>query len=351
MPLHDDLGTRMKTYYEQIPKIKLLRRTPVAIRIDGKAFHTFTRGFQKPFDGILVSAMQETMRYLCEHIQGCVLGYTQSDEITLILIDYQNLNSSAWFDYEVQKMCSIAASMATMAFNSAFQAGIIAEQAMSDERYRKTMAAAVKKGAMFDARVFNIPKEEVANLIYWRQLDAIRNSIQMVGQANFSPKQLHGKSCSQIQQMLLEEKGIDWASLPVYLQRGSCCVKEIVYTKNCQDSYRTHWIIDQKIPIFKGEDREYIDRLIRNEKSVKDYYMSLNGIAYDPFRKDGDLFIRVLNLRSKTEQAVFSVVNGRPIRVFSSMSDCAMAQVERDLPRNVNLILEGLPEEDSEAPK
>ena len=101
MPTRDDLGTRMKTFYEKIPKTKLMRRCPVTIRIDGKAFHTFTRGFQKPFDEVLIEAMQKTMKYLCENIQGCVLGYTQSDEITLILVDYKKLNSSAWFDYEV----------------------------------------------------------------------------------------------------------------------------------------------------------------------------------------------------------------------------------------------------------
>ena len=114
MPVRDDLGVRMKTFYEQIPKTKLMRRCPVAIRIDGKAFHTFTRGFHKPFDEVLIKSMQETMKYLCENIQGCVLGYTQSDEITLILVDYKKLTSSAWFDYEVQKICSIAAGMATI---------------------------------------------------------------------------------------------------------------------------------------------------------------------------------------------------------------------------------------------
>lgn len=88
--MNDQLGVRMKEFYEQIPKTRLMRRTPVAIRIDGKAFHTFTKGFRKPFDAVLTSAMQETMKYLCENIQGCVLGYTQSDEITLILVDYKN---------------------------------------------------------------------------------------------------------------------------------------------------------------------------------------------------------------------------------------------------------------------
>ena len=156
MALRDELGIRMKNFYESVPKTKLLRRTPVAIRIDGKAFHSFTRGMKKPFDFILIESMQKTMQYLCENIQGCVLGYTQSDEITLLLIDYKRLNSDAWFDYEVQKMCSIAASMATMAFNRYFAEAAAA--AMEDGVYAEALQKAVQKGAMFDARCFNVPK-------------------------------------------------------------------------------------------------------------------------------------------------------------------------------------------------
>lgn len=283
MPVHDDLGVRMKTFYEQIPKTKLMRRCPVAIRIDGKAFHTFTRGFHKPFDEVLIKSMQETMKYLCENIQGCVLGYTQSDEITLILVDYKKLTSSAWFDYEVQKICSIAASMATMAFNNIFSKFVKEfdlELAYNDngidtkenrklwEIYKK----AINKGAMFDARCFNIPKEEVTNLVYWRQLDASRNSIQMVGQANFSHKELQNKSCNDIQDMLMTQKGINWNDLPTYQKRGSCCVRNkivietdsVMETAQLRDSSKSEneWIIDTDIPIFKGKGREYIDRLV-----------------------------------------------------------------------------------------
>ena len=273
MPVHDDLGLRMKTFYEQIPKTKLMRRTPVAIRIDGKAFHTFTRGFQKPFDEVLIKTMQETMKYLCENIQGCVLGYTQSDEITLILIDYKKLTSTAWFDYEVQKMCSIAASTATMYFNKKFVENYLDYLSTlypdltneSDKaNYRNIVSAyerADNKGAMFDARCFNIPKEEVCNLIYWRQLDAARNSIQMVGQANFSHKELQNKSCNDIQDMLMTQKGINWNDFPTYQKRGSCCIKED-YADKENGSLRTHWIIDKEIPMFKGEDRDYVDKLI-----------------------------------------------------------------------------------------
>ena len=274
MPVHDDLGRRMKEYYEQIPKTKLMRRTPVIIRIDGKAFHSFAKGFKRPFDNVLIESMQETMKYLCENIQGCVLGYHQSDEISLVLVDYHKLTSNAWFDYEVQKICSIAASMATVAFNKIFEQNCIeySQVVPNTELGRKVMdvySKASEKGAMFDARCFNIPKEEVTNYIYWRQLDATRNSIQMVGQANFSHKELHGKSCNQIQDMLMVQKEINWNDFPIYQKRGSCCVKESystvdlsTYTGSVDAITRTRWIIDKEIPIFKGEDRNYIDKLI-----------------------------------------------------------------------------------------
>lgn len=295
MPVHDDLGCRMKEYYEQIPKARLMRRTPVIIRIDGKAFHSFTKGFKRPFDDVLIESMQQTMKYLCENIQGCVLGYHQSDEISLVLIDYQKLNSAAWFDYEVQKMCSIAASMATMVFNERFFTNVhqstdefcdeLLEDGSFNENYKNDdleeiwicQKHAADKGAMFDARCFNIPKEEVTNYIYWRQLDATRNSIQMVGQSNFSHKELQGKSCNQIQDMLMTQRGINWNDYPVYQKRGSCCIKERYYIDENGDNVtlhftnslipknfieRTRWIIDKEIPIFKGEDRNYIDKLI-----------------------------------------------------------------------------------------
>ena len=278
MPINDELGTRMKEYYEQIPKTKLMRRTPVIIRIDGKAFHTFTNGFKKPFDEALTKSMQETTKFLCENIQGCVFGYTQSDEISLVLVDYKKLNSSAWFDYEIQKMCSVAASMATMAFNKIFSEEVAKWKNKAfpqDYVYHNTIVnisseeeikllnkynQAIEKGAMFDARCFNIPREEVVNCIYWRQLDATRNSIQMVGQANFSHKELQEKTCNMIQDMLMTEKGINWNDFPAYLKRGTAVIKEEYLTEN--DSVRTRWIIDLDMPQLKGDDRWYLESLI-----------------------------------------------------------------------------------------
>lgn len=287
MPIRDDLGTRMKVFYENIPKTRLMRRTPVAIRLDGKAFHTFTKGFQKPFDFVLMDAMQKTMKYLCENIQGCVFGYTQSDEITLILVDYQKFTSDAWFDYEVQKLTSVSASMATMAFNKYFSENVedvIKYNSTHDSLVERkeglldNYISAVEKGACFDARCFNIPKEEVTNLIYWRQLDATRNSIQMVGQANFSHDELQNKTCDMIQDMLMTKYGINWNNFTIPCKRGTACIRVgAKVTENIkrepqpfgEDKITTTvieerpiWIIDRNMPILKGEDRKYVDDLI-----------------------------------------------------------------------------------------
>ena len=245
----DNLGDRMKQFYETVPKTRLMRRCPVIIRLDGKSAHTFTRGFDKPFDGIFRGAMQSTMKFLCENIQGCQLGYCQSDEITLVLIDYMNLDTQAWYDYEVQKMCSVSASMATLEFNRAFS---YFTEAMTSpqEGENEVHHLAMRKGLMFDSRCFNVPKEEVCNVLYWRQLDAMRNSVQMIARTLFSHKELQGKSCEEIKQMIINWKYLPWESYPLDEQRGCCCVKG-----------EKGWEIDYNIPIFARE-REYVNSCI-----------------------------------------------------------------------------------------
>jgi tRNA(His) 5'-end guanylyltransferase len=249
---------------------------PVIIRLDGKAFHTFTKGFDKPYDMILHDAMNQTMKYLCENIQGCKLGYTQSDEITLLLTDYDTLDTDAWFDYSVQKMCSVAASMATLKFNQVINEYFWRNQNILSNPFRCTEqhenCTAVLKNklfkAMFDSRCFNIPKEEVTNCFIWRQQDATRNAIQMLGQCNFPHKELQGKSCNDIQDMLMTQKGINFNDMPTEFKRGVCCVKEEYYPEpmpgyeDCPidaTSVRTRWVLDKEIPIFT-QDREYVER-------------------------------------------------------------------------------------------
>lgn len=249
--MKDSLGNRMKENYENRAKTQLLRRTPVIIRLDGKAFHTFTRGFEKPFDDILTEAMQQTMLTLCKEIQGCVLGYTQSDEISLVLTDYKNLETAAWFDYDIQKVCSVSTSMATLAFDRCFLDVILSKNISLKDIH----VDAVVKGALFDSRCFNIPKEEVTNCILWRQQDAIRNSINAVAQANFPHKELQGLNVDQVQDKLFKERNINWDDLPTHLKRGSCCIKREV------DGMST-WVIDNDIPVFTGENRNYIEKLI-----------------------------------------------------------------------------------------
>lgn len=251
---NDSLGSRMKAY-ESISRNFLTRRVPVIIRIDGKAFHTFTRGLQKPFDTRIMDAMRGTMKFLCQNIQGCVFGYTQSDEITLVLTDYETIATDAWFGYNVQKMCSIAASMATLEFNRLFR-----EYDELPEKF---------DSAMFDARAFSVPKEEVCNCLIWRQQDATRNSIEACGQASFTYKELHGKNCNEIQEMLWSQRGINWNNIPTDCKRGSCCY-HTTKTTTMPDPRnpslmitveRKIWFLDLEPPIFT-QDRAYIEKWI-----------------------------------------------------------------------------------------
>lgn len=269
----DSLGDRMKNNYENRSKTYLIRRMPVILRFDGKAFHTYLHGFKRPYDEFFHKVMNSTMEYLCKNIQGCKIGYTQSDEITLLLTDYDTLTTDAWFDYSVQKVCSIGAAMATMAFNKFF-----------NEYYGEFMYDAVKNGtsnmeeeeyirmlqskigtAMFDCRCFNIPKEEVANCFIWRQQDATRNAVQMLGQANFSHKELQGKSCNEIQDMLMLQRNINFNDMPTEFKRGTCCVRTETQNPHADDKDGTctkmSWFIDREIPIF-SKMPEYIEKFV-----------------------------------------------------------------------------------------
>ena len=248
------LGNRMKECYENRSKIYLTRRTPVIIRLDGKAFHAFTKGLKKPFDNFLMEVMQETTKYLCENIQGCKLGYTQSDEISLLLTDYDKLTTDAWFDYNIQKIVSISASMATLAFNTIFAKKL---SKIDNDDYLAILENKKYK-ALFDSRVFNIPKKEVNNYFLWRQKDASKNSISMVAQAYFSHKELHKKNGDDKQEMLFNKFGINWNDFSIPEKRGTCVIKKPI---QIYEIVRNKWIIDKEIPIF-NKNVKYIENLI-----------------------------------------------------------------------------------------
>ena len=224
------LGNRMKNNYESRTKQFLTRRTNTIIRLDGKAFHTYTKNLDKPFDEGLIEDMQETTKYLCENIQGCKAGYTQSDEISLLLTDYDNLQTDAWFDGNVQKIVSISAAMATAKFNdlrikrfaSDFYRTLETCKTFVDEFIHNSFDS---KLPVFDSRVFQIPEsEEVVNYFIWRQQDAERNSIQMLAQSLYSHKELHKKNTSVLQDMCFE-KGSNWNDLHFSKKRGSLILK------------------------------------------------------------------------------------------------------------------------------
>lgn len=271
------LGERMKEYEFQ-SRTRLLRRTPVIIRLDGKAFHTFTRGFDKPFDSELMRIMQNTTLKLCNSIQGCVFGYTQSDEITLVLIDYKELESCAWYDNQVQKICSVAASIATNAFNEALADEIVSMETelrewssnyaeyrhtLTDEentKEKETIEYMKKKIALmdskmfkgiFDARAFNLPVHEVINNLIWRQQDATRNSINSLAQSLFSHKELQGINSKDTQNKMLTEKNVNWNDLSTPKKRGTAVRK----------NEEGKWYIDYEMPILT-DDRDYIDKLV-----------------------------------------------------------------------------------------
>lgn len=265
----DALGDRMKEYYENRSKSYLTRRTPVIIRIDGCHFHSFCRGLRKPYDPTFIKAMQLTTKDLCENIQGCKIGYVESDEISLLLTDYDTLRTEAWFDYSVQKICSVAASIAAMYFNKHWSKLVeeFYEENVEDnwhededERYyNDVLKKKVELGGYFDARAFNLPESEIVNYFIWRQNDATRNSIQGLAQANFSQKQLQGLNNSQLQDKLHEEKNINWNDYSVVEKRGTCVKRNVIEGKS-------NWIIDTNIPIFT-QNRNYIEEVLPKEEA------------------------------------------------------------------------------------
>jgi len=268
------LGDRMKSYYEDRFRVHLPRRSNVMIRIDGKAFHTYTRGLNKPYDIGLMEDMNETTKFLCASIQGAKMGYVQSDEISIWLTDYDDIKTDAWFDYNLQKMCSIAASLATAKFNQlrmtreAKEGGdLVSSQIISHPL------------AMFDARIFILPSiDEVVNYFIWRQQDATRNSISMAAQSLYSHKELNGKSSDDKQEMMFQ-KGVNWNDYPTRFKRGAAIYK--IETKTLtkdfkfKNDHKTHiidenqfivrkeWVINRETPIF-SQDKEFIESIIQN---------------------------------------------------------------------------------------
>jgi len=182
--------------------------------------------------------MNDAAKELCEHIQGAQIAYVQSDEISVLIHNYKHLQSSAWFDNQVQKMVSVAASVAGA-----------------------TLSLAFKRSAYFDGRVFVLPEAEVCNYFIWRQQDATRNSIQALAQSLYSPKELHGKTQPMLQEMCFA-KGHNWNDLGTPLKRGTCVTRHVY---DVDGATRSKWVPDFDIPVFT-QDRDYINRHLAVEE-------------------------------------------------------------------------------------
>jgi len=270
MNMKDPIGDRIKSFYEDRTRFKLTRRTNTVIRVDGKAFKNYTKGLQRPFDQGLMEDMNKTSEYLCQNIQGAKFGYVQSDEISILITDYDDIDTHAWFDGNLQKMASIAASLATAKFNQLRMArtcdnfgGDLEFDALDKEVIEKF------KLAMFDARVFQIPyQEEVINYFIWRQQDATRNSISSVAQSLYSAKELNGKKTSDMQEMIFQ-KGINWNDFTPREKRGSIIRRvEHVYARRDEpimdgktraiEAYkRKKWEADPETPII-SQNKDYL---------------------------------------------------------------------------------------------
>ena len=232
------LASDMKDFYEKRTQDMLPRHIPVLMRLDGRAFHTLTKGCERPFDKNLSDCMVAAALALCEEIQGAKCAYVQSDEISVLITDFDQDNTEAWFDYKVQKMCSISAAIASTVFSSKF--GRIAH---------------------FDSRVFSVPRDMVAKVFSWRQRDWSKNSLTMYASSFFNHKELQGKKAPDKHEMLYE-KGVNWADLPDCWKNGRFLTrKEVVLDSGIA---RKKWFCLEECPIFELLNDPVITDLLDN---------------------------------------------------------------------------------------
>ena len=273
------LSDRMLSY-QQVSEGNLMRRQPVIIRLDGKAFKTFTRNLIKPFDSDLSQIFQYVCFKLKEKIQGTKFIYQQSDEISLFLCDYDKITSDSWFDYRIQKMTSISASLTSVLFNQGISQiiekyeNLLSEKSENSEQIldRINIWKTKLNCAMFDSRVFNLPEDEVCNYFIWRQQDAIRNSKQAMGQAFFSHNQLQNKNVDEVCEMLIQLKNQDWYKTSIVQQRGFCVARDVKVLSD--NKTETNWYIDINIPIFKN-NREYINKNCSSNQEAVDLWKTI----------------------------------------------------------------------------
>lgn len=209
---NDKLGDRMKMYESQTTSLKLIPLLPVVVRLDGNSFSKFTKGLKRPYDERLSKLMIETTRFLVKEFNPNI-GYTQSDEITLVFYN-SDPKTQMIFGGRVFKIETKLATSASVFFNKCL---------------KEYLPEKSDKSPTFDCRVFNVPtKEEAANALLWRELDATKNSITMAASELYSHNFLNKKNSSDKQELLFE-KGVNWNDYPTFFKRGSYIQRKRVY--------------------------------------------------------------------------------------------------------------------------
>ncbi len=232
------LGDRMKAYEHAFRQF-LPRRAYTIVRVDGRAFHSYLREAERPFDHVFMSHMDMVAQRLCEEIGGAQFAYVQSDEISILMTDFADIQTQPWFGGNRDKIISVTAGIASA--------------------YMSMLRNDYPGLPHFDGRAYSKSDPvEVANYFVWRQRDAVRNSIQMVGQFHFSQTELHGKSTDDIQEMLWSQHGVNWNDCVPGAKRG-----RLVYHGDSEGWVRV------AAPHFKAEPDSELAELIPALPSLK----------------------------------------------------------------------------------
>lgn len=250
----DLMGNRFKAY-EAASSMHMIPGIPKIIRLDGKAFHTFTKGCEQPYDWNIMSAMAAGAVAVMKEIGGSArLAYIQSDECSIVLNDKPRIESSPWFDNNLVKMATVSSSIMSVNFSWAYYEALASSG---------SQAGSVEfKPAYFDARIFPVPNVwEMHNAILWRQFDAIKNSKSQYARHYFSQKQVHEKNGEQKVQMMKDQHGFDWHTAPTWTKHG------IVVRRGTMGKFE----IDMNIPEFKVD---------------KDYLAKIYEVPADPIKED-----------------------------------------------------------------
>lgn len=261
-----------KSYYENTPFNFLKRNLPAVILISGEEYQKFTEKFQKPYDSIFLSSMQNTLVYMCSQIPGCIMGYTKEFDMTIIFNSPSNIETPSWYNFDINKITTLTASMATLKFNKTFEKSA-KTYVMSGNNFDETRkftamqgyVSAIEEGALFTSKTFNIQPDQIADYLFLQQKQTIDNAVHEMGLEYFKEAELADKSSSDIQFMVFDKSGINFDSYPSEFKRGTACVKNTIKDGELISPLKEAgaWVIDKHMPLLKPGSRSYIEEVLK----------------------------------------------------------------------------------------